>query len=696
MQKGQTQQFTAAVSGTTDTAVNWLASGIQGGNSTVGTISSSGLYTAPSTAPASPMTVTAESASDVSASANATVTISSIPENEETAFIYVDPNVGNDSNPGTQAKPLQTIQAAASLASQNNKKKIGTRVTLNPGTYRESVQYNAGGGNTTAPITFEAADNGTAILSGSDLYTDWKASGNVFTHSWTSLGGDCAVPSEWPSMWPIVLRREMVFVNGTPLTQVISSEEMIEGTFYVDDGGGQISVWPPTGTNMSTATVEVAVRPGVFTLAGATNFVFRGLTFEHAATCPQGGNALTINNSTSVLVDTDNFLWNNDAGLGFYETNNVVVQNSVANHNGAEGFSAIQGKNYNYNNDETSYNNWRGAMAAFYGWSYSGTKILLMHTADFNGFKTYYNQTGGIWFDTDNQNITLENLASSNNLQYGMLLEASEGPITITDSQFCNNHDNEDPANSTGTLGSGNAEYVTVSGSLFYNNAIPHIGGEIKIGGTSAGRSFTNWETGEPMTVQSQNWTLSNNTVVGVGSTEELFYSYLTGSVWNPLFTSTFASNNNTWWNASNANVFTTSAGTYDFAKWQSAMGRDADSTFSNPGVSCAPPTPDYPDYWLTTYFDGDTQTVTPSASASYTIQVFPVGAFTGTVELSMDGVTQIGATSSLGAQSITTSGSTTLTVKTSKSTTVGTFPITVIARSGSVVRTLTLTLTVQ
>jgi hypothetical protein len=696
MQKGQTQQFTAAVSGSSDTAVNWLVSGIQGGNSTVGTISSSGLYTAPSTAPTNPVTVTAESASDVSASANATVTISSIPENEETAFIYVDPNKGNDSNPGTQAKPLQTIQAAAALASENNKKKIGTRVTLNPGTYRENAQYNAGSGNTSAPITFEAADNGTAILSGSDLYTDWKASGNVFTHSWTSLGGACGLPNGWPSMWPIVLRREMVFVNGTPLTQVISSDEMIEGTFYVDDGGGQISVWPPTGTNMSTATVEVAVRPGVFTLAGATNFVFRGLTFEHAATCPQGGNALTINNSTGVLVDTDNFLWNNDAGLGFYEANNVVVQNSVANHNGAEGFSAAQGKNYNYNNNETSYNNWRGAMAAFYGWSYAGTKILLMHTADFNGFKTYYNQTGGIWFDTDNENITLENLASSNNLQYGMFLEASEGPITITDSQFCNNHDNEDPVNSTGTLSGGNAEYVTVSGSLFYNNAIPHSGGEIKIGGTSAGRSFTNWETGEPMTVQSQNWTLSNNTVVGVGSTEELFYSYLNGSVWNPLFTSTFASNNNTWWNASNANVFTTSAGTFNFAKWQSVMGRDADSTFSNPGVSCAPPTPDYPDYWLTTYFDGETQTVAPGASASYTVQVFPVGAFTGTVSLSVNGATQIGATASLGAQSITASGSTTLTVNTSKSTTVGTFPITVVATSGSVVRTLTLTLTVQ
>ena len=59
----------------------------------------------------------------------------------------------------------------------------------------------------------------------------------------------------------------MVFVNGTPLTQVISSGELVEGAFYVDDARGQISVWPPSGTNMSTATVEAAVRPAVFTLS---------------------------------------------------------------------------------------------------------------------------------------------------------------------------------------------------------------------------------------------------------------------------------------------------------------------------------------------------------------------------------------------------------------------------------------------
>jgi hypothetical protein len=625
-----------------------------------------------------------------------TTIVSIVPENLETAFIYVDANTGKDSNLGTQSQPLKTIQAAALIASKNNKNNIGTRVILNPGTYRESAQYNARTGNTSAPITFQAAEPGTAILSGSDIYTGWRPSGNVFTHRWTSLGDTCALPKNWPNMWPIARRREMVFVNGTPLTQVISSDEIIEGTFYVDDAGGQISVWPPSGTNMSTATVEVAVRPAVFTLSGATNFVFRGLTFEHAATCPQAGNALTINNSTNVLVDTDNFLWNNQSGLGFFETNNVVVQNSVANHNGSAGFSAFQGKNYNYNNNETSYNNWRGAMAAFYGWGVAGTKLIALHGASLSEWKSYYNQTGGVWFDTDNADVSIQSLDSSNNLTYGMFLEANQGPISVTGSKFCNNQDNEVPTSSFGTLLGGNSEFVTVRSTLFYNNTVSAGGGgQIEIGGRASGRTFTNWETNQSMTVQSRNWTLGGNTVVGVGGNQRLFYSYLTGSAWN-LFQSTFSSNNNTWWNASNAKVFNTSAGVLNFAGWKSALEQDANSTFSDPAGSCPAPKPDALDYWLSTYFDGDVKTVSRGSNAVYTIQVFPVGAFSGTVGLSADGLAQIGATSSFGSSSINTSGSTTLTVSATGSTTVGRFPITVIASSGGVVRTMILTLVVN
>lgn len=76
LQCGSTQQFAASVTGTTNNAVTWSVNGIAGGNSTVGTISTSGLYQAPATPPAgSTATVTATSAYDTTKSARATVTI---------------------------------------------------------------------------------------------------------------------------------------------------------------------------------------------------------------------------------------------------------------------------------------------------------------------------------------------------------------------------------------------------------------------------------------------------------------------------------------------------------------------------------------------------------------------------------------------------------------------------------------------
>ena len=69
---GGSQQYTATVVGTSNMAVTWSAASVSGGNSTVGTISSSGLYTAPSIAPNPPnVTITAISVADSTKSGTA-------------------------------------------------------------------------------------------------------------------------------------------------------------------------------------------------------------------------------------------------------------------------------------------------------------------------------------------------------------------------------------------------------------------------------------------------------------------------------------------------------------------------------------------------------------------------------------------------------------------------------------------------
>jgi serine protease len=79
---GGTQAFTATVENTLNTAVTWRVDGVTGGNSTVGTISTSGLYRAPRTVPSSAtVTVTATSAADTTRSDSAQVTITQSSRN---------------------------------------------------------------------------------------------------------------------------------------------------------------------------------------------------------------------------------------------------------------------------------------------------------------------------------------------------------------------------------------------------------------------------------------------------------------------------------------------------------------------------------------------------------------------------------------------------------------------------------------
>ncbi len=91
---GNTQQFTATVTGASNTAVTWS---IAGGASN-GSISSSGLYTAPATAPNPPtVTVTATAQADATKSASASVTVTGAPTS-----VSVLPSAATVMNFGTQ------------------------------------------------------------------------------------------------------------------------------------------------------------------------------------------------------------------------------------------------------------------------------------------------------------------------------------------------------------------------------------------------------------------------------------------------------------------------------------------------------------------------------------------------------------------------------------------------------------------
>jgi hypothetical protein len=76
---GGAQQFTAYAVGSINAALTWQVSGVAGGTSASGSITTSGLYTAPTAAPITGNTITiaAVSQADTTKSASSVVTLTS-------------------------------------------------------------------------------------------------------------------------------------------------------------------------------------------------------------------------------------------------------------------------------------------------------------------------------------------------------------------------------------------------------------------------------------------------------------------------------------------------------------------------------------------------------------------------------------------------------------------------------------------
>jgi hypothetical protein len=109
----QTQQFSATVSGSTDTSVSWSVNGFVGGNTTVGTVSSTGLYAAPASAP-SPATVTIRATSNADTTKSATASITIVPPSPATSIsVTMSPTTAS-------LTPQQTQQFNATVSGSSN------------------------------------------------------------------------------------------------------------------------------------------------------------------------------------------------------------------------------------------------------------------------------------------------------------------------------------------------------------------------------------------------------------------------------------------------------------------------------------------------------------------------------------------------------------------------------------------------
>jgi len=492
-----------------------------------------------------------------------------IPEDQAQQTFFVDnqSTSASDQNPGTEALPFQTISRGAQVAQSNNEQSIGTKIYIKPGVYREQVTLPASGMETDAPIIFEGTVPGNVILSGSDVWGNWQPIGDhVYQHAWPYHWGLAAYPPGWAgnvTLDPIVRRREMVILDGHPLSQVLNYSELSDFNFYADEGRGILYVKLGRDLILDDSTeIEIAIRPRVFTAAGKRNLVLRNLEFRHGNAAVQDA-AVQISDSSNILIESCVFTWNNWIGLGISRIANLTLNKNTSVWNGATGFDGYNLKNVVLDSNETSFNNWRGASGNFYGWSVAGAKLGGVHTGSIIHHRSVGNRARGLWLDYDNSNVTVDDATLLWNFNDGIFIEASAGPILVQNSTVTGNQ------NAAGIAGANSADVTLLGNTLMGNTAE-----QILITG-DYDRTVTDWETGVQQNVQAARWSIRSNTIVSQSGEQAVLRTPL----WQPFLTSLLAGYN-TWSKPGDPRAFRIDSTWFTFQQWQSLVHTDGTSQF--------------------------------------------------------------------------------------------------------------------
>jgi hypothetical protein len=256
----QTQQFTTTVTGNMgNTNVNWSVDSIAGGNTTVGTISSNGLYTPPSTG--GTHTVTATSAVLTSSSGSATVAVTDLAG----VFTYHNDLARDGVNSQEYALSSSTVSTNTfgKLFSCSVDGAVYTQPLWVPG-------MNIGGG--THNVIFVATQNDSVFAFDADAnpcVTYWQVSLLDTAHGgttgetpifWNDVGCQCYVGDIWPQ----------VGVTGTPVIDpanntiymVSASQSSSQTTFYqrlhaLDLTSGSEQMNPPVSIQASVPVTFV-------------------------------------------------------------------------------------------------------------------------------------------------------------------------------------------------------------------------------------------------------------------------------------------------------------------------------------------------------------------------------------------------------------------------------------------------------
>lgn len=262
---GLTQQFTATVTGLSNTGVVWNVQGVKGGNSTYGTITSGGSYTAPSNVPGqNPVTVQAVASDGKTKASQYVLILSAGPTVTSASPNPIPAGSGNITVTGSGFVSgaqifLDAVQLSTTFINPTTVKagyyhgaaSSATVRVINPGsTFSNTITVGVGGASsplTVTPPTATVALGATQQFSASGSAVTWSASAGSISSS-----GLYTAPATMPSSNQVTITATSGTQAGTATITLIASQQPI------------ITVSPTAATLLPGATQQ-------FTASGQSN-----------------------------------------------------------------------------------------------------------------------------------------------------------------------------------------------------------------------------------------------------------------------------------------------------------------------------------------------------------------------------------------------------------------------------------------
>jgi uncharacterized protein (DUF1800 family) len=306
---GNQQVFTAMVTGALNLSVTWTVNGVPGGNSTIGTITANGTYTAPLTLPSpNTVTVTATSVEDPTRSSSATVTlenaipvISSVTPTTLTANTAFEITVnGTGFTPGSIVN-LGNMALSTTFIAPTQLIAVGTPTLAQVGTAPVTVVNPDPGGSTSAPFNVQVVGPNSNITVTISPKTATLGAGNVQQFQATVTGAlDLSVT------WS---------VNGVSFGNSAVGTIDFLGNYTAPNnilGLGSVTVTATSNANSAKSDSAVvtltnpvptltSITPATLGL-GAFQITLNGTGFVSTSTATFGGQPMQVTYVTSTML----------------------------------------------------------------------------------------------------------------------------------------------------------------------------------------------------------------------------------------------------------------------------------------------------------------------------------------------------------------------------------------------------------